>query len=83
MKAPFRARSRVLALLGDQLIGSDHLAIFELVKNAYDADATTATVRLRRIETSEPIIDVVDDGDGMDLRIIRDIWLELANDHQA
>jgi signal transduction histidine kinase len=82
MKAPFRARSRVLALLGDQLIGSDHLAIFELVKNAYDADATTATVRLRRIETSEPIIDVVDDGDGMDLRTIRDIWLELANDHR-
>lgn len=82
MKSPFRARARILALLGDQLIGSDHLAIFELVKNAYDADATNATVRLRKINTSEPIIDVVDDGDGMSLETIRDIWLELANDHR-
>jgi hypothetical protein len=38
-RAAFRARARLLALLGDQLIGSDQLAVFELVKNAYDADS--------------------------------------------
>ena len=36
---PFRPRARVLQLLGDELIGSARLAVFELVKNAYDADA--------------------------------------------
>lgn len=35
---PIRVRSHILRLLGDQLVGHDRLAIFELVKNAYDAD---------------------------------------------
>lgn len=35
----FKARAHLLKLLGDELIGDDRLAIFELVKNAYDADA--------------------------------------------
>ena len=43
---PFRPRARLLQLLGDELIGSSRLAVFELVKNAYDADANTVTVRL-------------------------------------
>lgn len=82
IKAPFRARARILALLGDQLIGSDHLAIFELVKNAYDADASTVKVKLRDIDSTAPSIVVVDDGDGMDSETIRGIWLELASDHR-
>ena len=36
----FKANSHILSLLGDELIGSDNLAIFELVKNSYDADAS-------------------------------------------
>ena len=40
-KLPFRPKARLLQLIGDQLIGSPRLAVFELVKNAYDADATT------------------------------------------
>lgn len=80
--APFRARARILALLGDQLIGSDQLAIFELVKNSYDADASTAIVQLRDVDTDDPFINVEDDGDGMSLATIKDIWLEPASDHR-
>ena len=36
----------MLQLLGDELISSPRLAVFELVKNAYDADANEAVVRL-------------------------------------
>ncbi len=43
---PLRVRSHILRLLGDQLVGHDRLAIFELVKNAYDADATSVLVRV-------------------------------------
>lgn len=43
---PFRPRARMLQLLGDELIGSPRLAVFELVKNAYDADANEAVIRL-------------------------------------
>jgi len=80
--APFRARARILALLGDQLIGSDHLAIFELVKNAYDADASFVNVTLRDVDSGDPSITIVDDGDGMSLDTIRNIWLEPASPHR-
>lgn len=43
-KFPIRATSHIINLLGDELIGSDSLAIFELVKNSYDADATRVTI---------------------------------------
>ena len=42
----FKAKAHLLKLLGDELIGDDRLAIFELVKNAYDADATRVDVML-------------------------------------
>jgi signal transduction histidine kinase len=82
VQLPFRPRARLLQLLGDQLIGTPRLAIFELVKNAYDADAETVTVTLKGLNSDNPVITVEDDGDGMTLSIIRDIWLVPAHDHR-
>ena len=62
---PFRPRARVLQLLGDELIGSARLAVFELVKNAYDADANVVTVSLNLASGKKPSIVVEDDGEGM------------------
>ena len=80
---PFRPRARILQLLGDELIGSPRLAVFELVKNAYDADAETVRVVLKNIGRSDASIVVEDDGDGMTLKTIRDIWLVPGHDHRA
>lgn len=82
LSLPFRPRARLLQLLGDQLIGSARLAVFELVKNAYDADAETVTVTLQDMETPTASILVVDDGEGMSLDVIRDIWLVPGHDHR-
>lgn len=79
----FRPRARILQLLGDELIGSPRLAVFELVKNAYDADARTVRVVLNNIERPGGSIIVQDDGDGMTLEIIRDIWLVPGHEHRA
>lgn len=79
---PFRPRARLLQLLGDQLIGTPRLAVFELVKNAYDADAENVTVTIKGIDTPEATIIVEDNGDGMTLETIRDIWLVPAHDHR-
>lgn len=79
---PFRPRARLLQLLGDQLIGTPRLAVFELVKNAYDADAEKVTVTLDGVDGATPAIVVEDDGDGMSLSVIRDIWLVPAHDHR-
>ena len=80
---PFRPRARLLQLLGDELIGSPRLAVFELVKNAYDADAGMVGVALRNIGRPDASIVVEDDGDGMTLETIRDIWLVPGHDHRA
>lgn len=82
LRLPFRPRARLLQLLGDQLIGTPRLAVFELVKNGYDADAEIVTVTLQGLKTLNPTIVVEDDGDGMTLETIRDIWLVPAHDHR-
>ena len=83
LRLRFRPRARILQLLGDELIGSPRLAVFELVKNAYDADAEVVRVVLNDIEQPDASIVVQDDGDGMSLDTIRDIWLVPGHDHRA
>jgi len=78
----FRPRARLLQMLGDQLIGSPRLAIFELVKNAYDADADTVLITLNNVNTADAEIVVEDNGDGMSVDIIKNIWLVPAHDHK-
>ena len=81
-EAPFRPRARVLQLLGDELIGTPRLAVFELVKNAYDADATEVSVRIDLASGGPPTITVTDDGDGMSLDLLRSVWLVPGDDHR-
>src|SRR5690606_30050705 len=78
----FRPKARILRLLGDQLIGNPRLALFELVKNAYDADAEVVTVTLRDLGTPKAEIIVRDDGDGMDKGTIQNIWFVPGADHR-
>jgi len=68
--------------LGDQLIASPRLAVFELVKNAYDADASDVLVRLENLGTPNAKIIVRDNGEGMTGDIIRNAWLVPADDHK-
>lgn len=82
LNLPFRPRARLLQLLGDQLIGSPRLAVFELVKNAYDADAEEVAVTLNKLGKPDATIVVEDDGDGMTIDTIKDIWLVPAHDHR-
>jgi hypothetical protein len=78
----FKAKSHILSLLGDELIGSDNLAIFELVKNAYDADAEQVSIVFNNLNTPQQSITVEDDGSGMALNILRTVWLEIGTDYK-
>jgi signal transduction histidine kinase len=81
-KSPLKPRARLLSLLGEQLIGNDQLAIFELVKNSYDADASAVTVELTGLDSNNPSIIITDDGEGMSLDTLVNVWLEPGNDHR-
>jgi signal transduction histidine kinase len=76
-KHSFKANAHLLKLLGDELIGDDRLAVFELIKNSYDADATKVTVTLD-LNAEEPRIIVEDDGSGMSYETISDVWMEVG-----
>jgi hypothetical protein len=43
---PFQAEGRLLQELGLRLVAKPEVALVELIKNAYDADSVTCTVRL-------------------------------------
>jgi len=50
-KYSIRASSYIINLLGDELIGSDSLALFEIVKNSYDADSKIVVIHLNQYIT--------------------------------
>ncbi|MGB7326595.1 MAG: ATP-binding protein, partial [Rubripirellula sp.] len=73
----FRPRARLMLLLGDQLIRDAGIAVFELVKNAYDADATYCKIKLSKVQTGDldATIVVEDNGHGMAPQRVRSVWL--------
>ena len=64
------------------MIGRDYLAVFELVKNSFDADASFASVTIDGLDEDDPVIVVEDDGEGMDEDVLINKWLEVGNDHR-
>jgi HSP90 family molecular chaperone len=82
--SPFKPRARMLLQLGEQLIKNESIAIIELVKNAYDADASCVTVTMNNIEDpSKGEIIIKDDGWGMDLETILNVWLEPGSNSKS
>lgn len=76
---PLRPRARLLRTLGEELISNEGVAIIELVKNAYDADATRVMIRFSGpLEPDHGSIEVIDNGHGMDLQTVQTVWMEPA-----
>jgi len=50
----FKVKGRLAKLLGAESVSDVFVAINELVKNTYDADATKAHVRFDNIRTGNP-----------------------------
>lgn len=75
----FRPRARIIRTLGRELITNEIVAIQELVKNAYDADANKVLISFEEpLVPGSGVIDIVDDGDGMTLEDLQRGWMEPA-----
>ena len=84
IKSPFKPRARMLLQLGDQLIKNESVALVELVKNSYDADATLVDIILSNIDNKKDgQIIIKDNGWGMDLYTIINCWLEPGSDSKS
>lgn len=72
-KVNFRVDLNLLLELGEELISKDEIAVSELVKNSYDADATIVEVSIQ----NDSII-IADNGNGMTIDIIQNSWLVIG-----
>lgn len=80
----FKPRARLLLQLGDQLIKNESIALVELVKNSYDADATHVDVYMENVDNPDKgIIIIEDDGYGMDAKTVEDVWMEPGSDFKT
>lgn len=71
-----------MELLGEQLIKNHTLALFELVKNSYDADAENVWLNLINIDQTDATIELEDDGNGMNFDTVINVWMEPAHGHK-
>ncbi len=80
---PFEFSARVTLQLGRESISSSTVAISELIKNAYDADAENVCTafHLRNLGTSSLVI--TDDGDGMSAETLFEHWLKIGTDNKS
>lgn len=74
-KLNFSVSTHIKDIIGRDLITSDIIAIFELVKNSYDANAKNVYIDISPLEDT---IVIADDGHGMSYEDLRDKWLFLA-----
>lgn len=80
---PFKPKAQLLLQLGEQLIKSESVAILELIKNSYDADASKVVISMNDIDNpSIGTIEITDNGSGMDFYTVKNIWMEPGNTHK-
>ena len=74
----FTVDAALLRELGERLIGRAHIALAELVKNSFDADAHTC-----RIDIEDDRIIVSDDGHGISPEEFLDYWMRIGTTHKV
>lgn len=80
----FKPRARLLLQLGDQLIKNVNIALIELVKNSYDADANYVNIYMENPDSEENgVIIIEDNGFGMSSETVENVWLEPGSDFKS
>ena len=74
----FTVDAALLRELGERLIGRSYIALAELVKNSYDADATNCTIEFR----ADAII-ITDNGHGIAEQEFHDYWMRIGTTHKT
>lgn len=87
----FTVDSALLRELGERLVGKPHVALAELVKNSYDADAAHVDIFFESessettkgsVELRNGSIQVLDNGIGMDRDDFKRFWMRVGSAHK-
>ena len=74
----FTVDSELLRELGERLVGRQYIALAELVKNSFDADATRVEIRIR-----DDSIEVSDNGHGITEDDFASRWMRVGSTHKV
>jgi signal transduction histidine kinase len=79
----FKPHARLLTMLGDQLIKNERIALVEIIKNSYDADASWVKVSFEDFGPGYKVtplsrIVIEDDGTGITKNILEHHWISPA-----
>jgi signal transduction histidine kinase len=74
----FKISSALKNLIGSDLITDNFVAVFELVKNSFDAKATEVKITFNDINSNDAKIVIQDNGKGMDYNDLTEKWLFLG-----
>ena len=78
----FEVDSHLLLELGERLVAKPSIALAELVKNSYDADAPSVTISFIDVSKEGGTIVVDDTGEGMTLNDIKTKWMRIGTDEK-
>lgn len=84
----FAVDAQLLGELGEKLVSKNYVALSELLKNAYDADATDVLVKFVESasggsERNSAEIQIVDNGSGMTFDEVRSNWMRIATPNKV
>jgi len=83
----FSVDGQLISELGQRLVASDYIALAELVKNSYDADAKAILVSVYHAKQvsqgCRSKIIVEDDGVGMTFEEVKHYWMRVATAHKV
>ncbi|MCR5077899.1 MAG: ATP-binding protein [Prevotella sp.] len=82
MNENFSITPRIIAHFGEFLIKDEKIALVELVKNAYDANARHCWVDFHDQDGKVVQLIIKDDGRGMSENIVRNAWLVIGTDYK-
>ena len=72
----FEASAKLQRLLGRDLLPDEFSAVEELVKNAYDSNATQIILTIVRPSNGDSgVINIVDNGEGLTLAKFKLVWM--------
>lgn len=74
----FKISSALKNIIGSDLISDDFIAVFELVKNSYDAHASKVKITFENIYSDNAKIIIKDNGKGMNYDDLINKWLFVA-----
>ena len=78
----FDTSGRIIKVFGRESISNPNIVVLEMIKNSWDADATSVEVIFEEVLTGKGKLTIRDNGSGMTWEEIKNNWMTAATDNK-